>query len=85
MEKMDEDDVIIFSCATITLACALEIQKKPRRNRIRKTRMKDWLRKRNTKGAYVNILQGLRLNDHENFRKYLRMNTETYQVRLFAF
>ena len=27
MEKMDEDDVIIFSCATITLACALEIQK----------------------------------------------------------
>ena len=32
MEKMDEDDVIIFSCATITLACALEIQKKPRRN-----------------------------------------------------
>ena len=48
MEKMDEDDVIIFSCATITLACALEIQKKPRRNRIRKTWMKDWLRKRDT-------------------------------------
>ena len=65
MEKMDEDDVIIFSCATITLACALEIQKKPRRNRIRKTWMKDWLRKRDTKGAYVNILQELRLNDHE--------------------
>ena len=85
MEKMDEDDVIIFSCATITLACALEIQKKPRRNRIRKTLMKDWLRKRDTKGAYDNILQELRLNDHENFRKYLRMNTEIYQVRLFAF
>ena len=43
--------------------------------------MKDWLRKRDTKGAYVNILQELRLNVHENFRKYLRMNTETYQVR----
>ena len=85
MEKMDEDDVIIFSCAIITLACALEIQKKPRRNRIRKMWMKDWLRKRDTKGAYNNILPELRLNDHENFRKYLRMNTETYQVRLFAF
>ena len=82
---MDEDDVIIFCCPTITLACALGIQKKPRRNRIRKTWMKDWLRKRDTKGAYVNILQELRLNDHENFRKYLRLNTETYQVRLFAF
>ena len=77
MEKMDEDDVIIFSCATIALACALEIQKKPRRNRIRKTWMKDWLRKRDAKRAYVNILQDLRLNDHENFRKYLRTNTET--------
>ena len=47
--------------------------------------MKDWLRKTDTKGAYVNILQELRLNDHENFRKYLRMNKETYQLRLFAF
>ena len=73
MEKMDEDDVIIFSCATITLACALEIQKKPRKNRIRKTWMKDWFRKRDTKGAYVNNLQELRLNDHENFRKYLKV------------
>ena len=27
MEKMDEDDVIIFSCGNITLACTLEIQK----------------------------------------------------------
>ena len=85
MEKMDEDDVITFSCAAITLACALEIQKKPRRNRIRKTWMKDWLGKRDTKGAFVNILQELKLNDHENFRKYLQMNTETYQVRLFTF
>ena len=75
---MDEGNVIIFSCATITLACALEIQKKPRRNRIRRTWMKDWLRKRDTKGAYVNILQELRLNNHVNFRKYLRMNTEKF-------
>ena len=81
---MDEDDVIISSCATISLACALEIQKKPTRNRIRKTWMKDWLCKRDAKGAYLNILQELRLNNHENFRKYLRMNTETSQVRLFA-
>ena len=48
MEKMDEGDVIILSCAAITLACALNIQKKPRRNRIRKTWMKDWFRKGDT-------------------------------------
>ena len=41
--------------------------------------MKDWLRERDTKGAYTNILQELGLNDHENFRKYLQINI------LFAF
>ena len=47
--------------------------------------MKDGLRGRDTKGAYANILQELRLNDHENFKKYLRMNTDTFQVALITF
>ena len=47
--------------------------------------MKDWLRERDTKGAYANILQELRLNDYDNFRKYLRMNTDTFQVPLITF
>ena len=46
--------------------------------------MKDWLYERNTKGAY-NTLQEIRLNDHENFRKYLRKNTDTFQVALIIF
>ena len=25
MEKMEDDDVIIFSCATLTLACAVDM------------------------------------------------------------
>ena len=40
---------------------------------------------RDTKRAYANILQELRLNDHENYRKYLRMNTDTFQVALTTF
>ena len=48
--------------------------------------MKDGLRGRHTKEAYANILQELRLNDHENFKKYLRMNTDTFhQVALITF
>ena len=47
--------------------------------------MKDWLHERDTKGAYADILQELRLNDHENFRKYLHMNTDTFQVALITF
>ena len=41
--------------------------------------------KRETKGAYANILQELRLNDHEDFRKYLRMNRDTFQLALITF
>ena len=47
--------------------------------------MKDWLHERDTKEAYANILQELRLNDHDNFRKYLRMNLDTFQVALITF
>ena len=47
--------------------------------------MKDWLHGRDAKGAYANMLQELRLNDHENVRKYLRMNTDTFRVALITF
>ena len=41
--------------------------------------MKSWLAKRDRKGAYNNILQEIRLDDKENYRRYLRMNTETIE------
>ena len=87
MEKMEYDDVIIFSCATLTFACAVDmlINEKGKKTRNRKTWMKNWLRERDTKRAYANILQELRLNGHENYRKYLRMNTDTFQVALTTF
>ena len=45
--------------------------------------MKPWLEKRLRTSAYQNIFKKLRLKDNEEFRRYLRMNTETYQVKLF--
>ena len=36
---------------------------------------REWLLKRNERGTYNGILNGLRLTDKEDFRKYLRMNT----------
>ena len=72
---MKDDDVIIFSCATLTLDCAVDMfsSEKAKKSRNQKTWLKDWLRERDTKGAYANILLELRLNDHKNFRKHLRM------------
>ena len=45
--------------------------------------IKPWLKNRLRTSAYQNIFQELRLKDNEEFRRYLRMNTETYQVKLF--
>ena len=75
MGKMKDDDVIIFSCTTLTLDCAVDMfsNEKAKKSRNQKTWLKDWLRERDTKGAYANILLELRLNDHKNFRKHLRM------------
>ena len=43
---MEYDDVIIFSCATLTSACAVDmlINEKEKKTRNRKTWMKNWLR-----------------------------------------
>ena len=77
----------IFSCATLTSAWAVDMlsNKKAKKSRNQKTWIKDWLRERDTKGVYANILQELRLNNHESFRKYLRMNPGTFQVALITF
>ena len=40
------------------------------------------MRKRDSKGAYYSIINDLKLTDKEDFRKYLRMNTSTFQVIL---
>ena len=40
------------------------------------------IRKRDSKRACYSIINDLKLTDKEDFRKYLRMNTSTFQVIL---
>lgn len=66
------------------LAIVLVLNNKPeRKKRQQKVWMRDWLKARETAGAYRNMLQELRLQDAEKFRKYLRMNTEVFEVSNF--
>ena len=50
--------------------------------RKRRQWVRPWIRKRDSKGAYYSIINDLKLTDKEDFRKYLRMNTSTFQVIL---
>ena len=71
----------VAACSAIIIASALlKKKRKPR-----KVWMKSWLINRDTKSAYNTILQEeFRLDDRENFRRYLRMNTGIFDelVRL---
>ena len=55
---------------------------KKRKNRKKRIWTREWLLQRPHKGAYNGILTDLPLTDQEDFRKFLRMNTETFQVKL---
>ena len=65
--------------AACSASALLKKKRKPR-----KVWMKSWLINRDTKSAYNTILQEFRLDDRESFRRYLRMNTGTFDelVRL---
>ena len=55
--------------------------KRKRQRKRRSCWVKEWLNRRNSLSAYQTILSELRLNDAEYFRRYLKMNTEVYEVK----
>ena len=57
--------------------------KRKRQRKRRSCWVKEWLNRRNSLSAYQTILSELRLNDRECFRRYLRMNTEVYELKRF--
>ena len=61
---------------TYAVIMELDTKKKSRR----KIWTRKWLLKRNEIGAYNGILNEPRFTDKEDFRKYLRMNTSTFEV-----
>ena len=55
-------------------------KRKRQRKRERSVREKEWLKRRGEKSVYREILQELRLEDEQNYRRYLRMDTATFEV-----
>ena len=81
---MEQSEKAAAVCATIVIACGAELLKRndSRKRRDRTIWVKDWLRKRDERGAYNNILNELKLNDSESYRKYIRMSTTTFNENL---
>ena len=55
-------------------------KRRRKRRREREVREREWLQRRWEKGAFRELMAELRLQDEENYRKYLRMDTATFEV-----
>ena len=76
----DRDENIIVCLAASVGAHAAILHSTKSSEKKRRVWVKKWLLERQKKGAYKGIVSDLRLTDPEDFRKFLRMNTETFQV-----
>lgn len=79
---MDDGKKIL---ATLVIACGYIIANSKQgkiKKRKRKCWVKPWLLDKG-KSVYRTLLNELKLRDKEHFRRYLRMNTETFEVRIF--
>ena len=69
--------LVLLTARSLRKRRAKEAKKKPRT-----VWVKPWIANRAEKSAFVHIFAELRLHDQEEFRSFLRMNTDTYQVNM---
>ena len=75
-----QEELTVICC--MILASSNLISKRKKKRKRKSVWVNDWLRERPAKGAYQTILAEMKLSDAENFRRFLRMNTETTQASL---
>ena len=79
MEDTDDEEILLCTVAICASMMHLNENREVKRQQ-RETWVKEWFLRREERGAYNMIMQELRLQDAESFRKYLRMNTTVYEV-----
>ena len=73
-------EIILNSTLVLT-----EIMNKKKRKKRRAVWVKDWLKRREQKGAYNNIISELRLVDLLYYTRYIHMNPATSKVKHYYY
>ena len=73
------DTSIVAAAVIVAIVCKRKKNKKKHRS----AREKGWLGRRKDMGAYREIIQELRVEDAQNYRRYLRMDTTAFEVSEF--
>lgn len=61
------------------VAVAIICKRRKRKRKTKEVWEREWFRRRSERGVYRQLLEELRLEDEENYRRYLRMDTKTFQ------
>ena len=80
MEEYSEDEEMAACTLAICASVIHQRKKSCEKKRQRAEWVQDWLMLRDERSAYNMIMEELRLQDAESFRKYLRMNTAVFEV-----
>ncbi|XP_065067641.1 uncharacterized protein LOC135693179 [Rhopilema esculentum] len=73
------DDMETDAACAMLIVCALRMKRK----KIRKVWCKEWLQKREDTSLHTGLVSKLRLADREDYRRFMRMNTTTFEELLF--
>ena len=75
-----EEYVALYVC----ILCTLILRRRLRRLRVRSRRMwsRAWLQRRRTRSCYNTLLQELRAEDIDEYKNYMRMSKETFNMLL---
>ena len=68
---------MVVACGSVAY-----VKQRRERNRQRKLLVKEWLKNRDEKGGYHNKLHELRMVDLPYYRRFIKMNPETFKVRI---
>ena len=77
---MEDDKSQVLSASSILLAVCLKRRKRRRRNRVTWTR--EWILKRESQGAFHQLLKELQQLDTSSYRNFVRMDAATFEKLL---
>lgn len=74
-----ELNTVVAACGAVV---AILIRRRRRRRRNRTIWVREWVRGRQERGVYTQLLQELRLSDTTSYRNFLRMDAGTFDQLL---
>ena len=74
---MDDEEAALIAVSALFLGYAVMEETKKKR-KPRKVWVKPWILQRETLGAYNALVSEIALSEREDYRRFMRMNTETF-------